>query len=496
MSTKLQKARDYEELHVNDYRPDDKPLFHLSPMTGWMNDPNGFSIYKEQYHMFYQYHPYDKVWGPMHWGHAVSADLIRWEYRPCALAPDMWYDAEGCFSGSAVETDDGRHLLIYTGVTKENAPAGEAVRQEQCIAVGDGYNYEKLTANPIIKADVLPEGISRADFRDPKIIRLTDGTYRCLMGSCVQATHDGCIQIFSSDDCINWKYENQLLTNNRRFGRMWECPDLFMLDGTWVLLTSPQDMLCDGGEFHSGDCSIAILGDFDPLSNTFREHTIQAVDCGPDFYAMQTVLSPDGRRLMIGWMQNWDTFIGKAEDHTGWFGQMSVPRELFLKNGHLCQRPASELNTLRRSCISCQDLCVKNQKIRLDNVSGRTLDLDLNIRTQDSCNPYALFRIYLAENESFSTRLNIRPYENTVTIDRECSGSRRAVLDTRTCSVKCNDGSIHLRIIMDRYSIEVFTGDGEHTLSICIDTPLSADRISLQCIGSACADLTAWTLGM
>ena len=99
---------------------EERPAFHLSARTGWMNDPNGFSYYDGKYHMFYQYHPYDCHWGPMHWGHAVSSDLLHWEYFPAALAPDEVYDKDGCFSGSAVTLDDGRQLLMYTGVIKEH----------------------------------------------------------------------------------------------------------------------------------------------------------------------------------------------------------------------------------------------------------------------------------------------------------------------------------------------------------------------------------------
>ena len=144
ISTELQKARAYEAEHGAAIPPEQRPVFHLSPRCGWMNDPNGFGIYGGKYHMFYQYYPYASHWDSMHWGHAVSSDLLHWEYLPCALAPDMEYDREGCFSGSAFPLPDGRHLLMYTGVSREQQENGQFQElQTQNLAVGDGTDYRK-----------------------------------------------------------------------------------------------------------------------------------------------------------------------------------------------------------------------------------------------------------------------------------------------------------------------------------------------------------------
>ena len=149
-SDKLLKVREYEEEMGNRIPKEDRPAFHLSSRVGWMNDPNGFSFYQGKYHLFYQYYPYNTVWGPCHWGHAVSEDLIHWEYLPAALAPDEEYDADGCFSGSAVTLPDGSQMLIYTGVVrKELEDGGIREIQHQCLAFGDGMHYEKYEGNPI-----------------------------------------------------------------------------------------------------------------------------------------------------------------------------------------------------------------------------------------------------------------------------------------------------------------------------------------------------------
>ena len=176
---------------------------------------------KGEYHLFYQYYPYETVWGPMHWGHAVSKDLITWEYYPAAIAPDMEYDKNGCFSGSAIEMEDGRQLLVYTGVQKMEDEDGNIREvQTQCVAFGDGKDYEKYANNPVIDSTMLPEGAGKYDFRDPKVWR-ENGKYYIVVGNKTEDI-DGQILQFVSDDGINWSYDKTVIKNNHRFGVMWE----------------------------------------------------------------------------------------------------------------------------------------------------------------------------------------------------------------------------------------------------------------------------------
>ena len=150
MSELLEKARSYEAKKIAATDKESKPLFHISAPAGWINDPNGFSVYNGKIHLFYQYYPYLREWGPMHWGHSTTSDMIKWEQLPCVLAPDEEYDKKGCFSGSAIEAD-GKHVLVYTGVTRIKLPDGsEQERQNQCIAFGDGLNYVKHENNPCL----------------------------------------------------------------------------------------------------------------------------------------------------------------------------------------------------------------------------------------------------------------------------------------------------------------------------------------------------------
>lgn len=204
-SEALQKARDFEAQYGPHIPASERPIFHATPTIGWMNDPNGFSVYKGEYHLFYQYHPYSNEWGPMHWGHLKSRNLLCWERLPAAMAPDMPYDASGCFSGSAVELPDGRQMLMYTGVQRSRNPDGFIQEiQTQCIAVGDGIDYEKYDGNPVLNEKDLPQGGSPVDFRDPKIWREDDGTYYAAVGNRTE-DNSGAILLYRSMDGFRWE---------------------------------------------------------------------------------------------------------------------------------------------------------------------------------------------------------------------------------------------------------------------------------------------------
>ncbi len=491
ISQTLREARKYEETMEADINGR-RPAFHLSPRVGWMNDPNGFSYYKGAYHLFYQYYPYDSVWGPMHWGHAVSRDLLHWEYLPAALAPDTAYDKDGCFSGSALELPDGRQLLMYTGVVKEpRTDGGFQDIQTQCIVIGDGRDYEKYQQNPVLDGGDLPEGGSRNDFRDPKLWMEEDGTYRCVVGNCT-GDKDGRILLYKSEDGIHWDFLSILAENKGRFGRMWECPDFFKLDGKYVLLTSPQDMMPRGFEYHNGNGTICLMGDYDEKTNTFIEEHNQAVDYGIDFYAPQTIAAPDGRRIMIGWMQNWDT-CNLRDTERFWFGQMTLPRELSIENGRLVQKPVRELESLRGEEVRYENV-VFTDTIRLDGIRGRKMDMEIMLRPADPENIFHKFAVRFAQDETYHTSVSFRPLESVVKVDRKFSGSRRAIIHQRRSRVSGRDGKLKLRVILDRFSAEVFVNDGEQVLTITFYTDLSADGISFYVDGKAVMDVVKYDL--
>lgn len=490
-SRKLLFARTYEKDAGGKITKEQRPKFHLSPYTGWTNDPNGFSYYNGEYHLFYQYNPYNTEWDSMHWGHAVSSDLLHWRYLPTALAPDEDYDSFGCFSGSASELPDGRQLLIYTGVRKEHGN-GEKDIQTQCIAVGDGLDYEKYFKNPVLDEKDLPEGKSRSDFRDPKIWKEDDGSYRCVTG-CRSIDGKGSIIMFKSDDGFKWEFESVLIENDGRFGMMWECPDFFSLDGKQVLIVSPQDMLPEGFEYHNGNGTLCLIGTYDKEKKQFTYEENQSVDYGIDFYAPQTVLTPDGRRVMIGWMQNWDTCSLIDRKNMQWFGQMSLPRELRIKEGRLIQQPIRELAAFRSNMAEYKDITVKGDII-LENIKGRTIDMEITVRPKDQNNIYHKFAVRFAQNDQFRSSLSFRPNESILKIDRKFSGSRRAYIHQRRCLVPDKNGEIKLRIILDRFSVEVFVNDGEQVMTATILTDISAEGISFFAEGEAVIDVTKYDL--
>ena len=488
----LKKAREYELEKEKEISPQERPVFHLTPRVGWMNDPNGFSYFNGQYHLFYQYHPYDTAWGPMHWGHAVSRDLLHWEYLPAAIGPDEDYDRDGCFSGSALALEDGRQLLMYTGVRRETQPDGTVADiQAQCIAVGDGLNYKKYDKNPVLSQEDLPEGASKSDFRDPKIWRGEDGTFHCVVGN-RHISRQGQILLFSSKDGFHWKYDSVLACNDNRYGRMWECPDFFPMEDKWILVTSPQDFIPQGLEFDNGNETMAILGEYDGRTKKLKEQQIQSLDYGIDFYAPQTVLAPDGRRIMIGWMQNWDTCLMRPEN-AKWFGQMSLPRELFLRDNRICQRPVREIEKMRSDKIGFHKDSFSDE-FALCGINGRTVDLEIRLRPYDPDHHYRRFEMDFAKNDLYYTSLVFDPVEDTLEVDRRHSGSRRAIVHQRKCRAHYKNNELKLRIILDRFSAEIFVNDGESVITTTMFTDQSADRITFRAEGKAQMDIVKYNL--
>ena len=493
MSEMLEKARKYEFTQGQQIKAEDRPAFHITPYVGWMNDPNGFSCYKGEYHLFYQYNPYNTHWDSMHWGHVVSKDLLHWDYLPAALAPDQDYDKVGCFSGSAIELEDGRQLLMYTAVDREILEDGTARDvQTQAVAVGDGKDYVKYDKNPVLTFKNLPEGASRVDFRDPKIWKEKDGNFYCVIGS-RPADGSGQILLYRSKNGFEWEFVSTLAENKNRYGKMWECPDFFELDGKYVLLTSPQDMIPEGMEYHNGNGTLCIIGDLDSETHTLKEQSYQSVDYGIDCYAMQTLLAPDGRRIMIAWLQNWDT-LAYRRNESKWFAQMSLPRELAVKNGRLYQVPVRELDSMRANKVEYRDVVIKDTRITLDQIEGRTVDLELVIQPVDKDKLYKKFELCFAENEKYHSTLRFRPDESVLKIDRSFSGSERAVVHQRECLVNGDCNELKLRVILDRFSAEIFINDGEQVMSAVILTEQNAKGISFAVNGAARIDVVKYDL--
>jgi beta-fructofuranosidase len=477
---KLIEARAYEQEKMKEIDEVLRPQFHAAVPIGWMNDPNGFSVYNKEYHLFYQYHPYSTDWGPMHWGHFKTKDFVKWEKLPIALAPDADYDFAGCFSGSALE-HKGEHVLVYTGVIEEQDETGKKkVLQVQCIASGDGIEYKKWDCNPIITAKSLPEGAYEEDFRDPKIWKHENTFY--LVASSRSEDKSGQIALYKSEDLREWQFVKILVKNNNQYGKMWECPDFFALQDKYVLITSPQDMVAKGMEFHNGNNSLYISGNFDYGTYEFTQECVKSIDYGLDFYAPQTLEHEDGRRIMIAWMESWDTKINP--DYLKWNGMMTFPRELEIEGNELIQKPVKEIEKYYCDNVEYQEYALSG-KTQLEGISGRELDIQIDIIKGE----YQEFEIQFAHSHTYTTKCSYIPKDGLFTFDRTYSGLNRDVPCIRTMIIPEKSVKLTIRILLDKYSAEIFINDGKQVMSNVIYTPLEAQDILFHVKGELVANI-------
>ncbi|EKZ6374663.1 glycoside hydrolase family 32 protein [Klebsiella aerogenes] len=428
-----------------DLNPRWYPRYHLAARAGWINDPNGLVWFDGWYHAFYQHHPYSNQWGPMHWGHARSKDLVQWEHLPVALAPEGPEDKDGCFSGSAV-VDGDTLALIYTGHKFHGDPADENnLYQVQCLATSrDGIHFERQ--GMVIDT---PPGMHH--FRDPKVWREGESWYM-VVGARVDDV--GQVRLYRSDDLRYWQDAGILAQAEAGMGYMWECPDFFELDGKRVLMFSPQGMAADGFARRNLFQSGYLLGDWQPGQPFVREEAFVELDSGHDFYAPQSFLTPDGRRIVIGWLDMWESPLPEQQD--GWAGMLSLPRELSLgAYNRLLMRPAKEVEGLRRDWFPWPVSSLKNQQLTMVE-HCETMEVNLHWDMANSC----------AEQYGLSFGEGLKVY-----VDNQM---QRLVLERRypqyglcgTRSVPLPAGSaLKLRLFFDSSSVEVFVNDGEACLS-------------------------------
>lgn len=336
------------------YKEKFRPQIHFSPEKGWMNDPNGLVYHNGEYHLFYQHYPHSSIWGPMHWGHAVSNDLINWEHLPIALYPDsMGY----IFSGSAVldrencsglGTADNPPLIAFftyhDPVAQDEGREFEVQQQAIAYSTDRGRSWTKYDKNPVVKNP----GIR--DFRDPKVVWYA-GSERWIMSVASWQT----IRFYSSANLLDWRFESEFGEGYGNKEGVWECPDLFPLtvdesgETKWVLIVSTNP-----GNPAGGSGMQYFVGDFDGTRFTTNQRETLWVDYGKDNYAGVTWNNiPDGRRVLIGWMNNWEYAGERPTLH--WSGAATLPRELRLRELKdkcytyylLTSRPVAELGKIK-----------------------------------------------------------------------------------------------------------------------------------------------------
>lgn len=448
--------------------------YHFMAPAGWLNDPNGLIFWRGQYHLFYQYNPYKAVWGAIHWGHAVSSDLIHWKHLPIALAPSEVYDNHpegGCFSGSAVDVDN-QLLLFYTAATKTE----DALTQTQCLAVSeDGVKFKKYKENPIIKD--LPQGAS-SDFRDPKVLKYKDFWYLIVgssLGGGARADGDGCVQMYKSSDLIKWEYCGVIARSNGKLGSMWECPDLFPLEDKWILIFSPM--------FYGERKTVYLVGSMDFDNAVFHWDFEGEIDCGFDYYAPQSFLDNKGRRILIAWANSWEWMpwwkgFGPTEKE-GWCGHFAIPREVRLsEDGCLQFFPIDEMKNLRsgfreyssfvleadeRKAINVGDGIHYEIEISIDCANSTAKEINLDFR----CGEIELVRVIVSLKGKYII------FERT---------DNKGQLDwlKRPIPQNFDEKSLSIRLFSDSCSIELFTSNYKQCFSGNVYFDKNSNRIFLD----------------
>lgn len=439
--------------HVN---PQFRQHFHLMPPTGWMNDPNGAIFINDEYHLFYQFYPYDSVWGPMHWGHAKSQDGIVWQDLPVALAPDEVYDQHGCFSGTSLAVD-GSTYLLYTGAIQ--GEAGEPLKQVQCLAQSaDMLTFSKVPTNPVIGGHNLHKSINPFEFRDPKLFK-REGIYYALIVSQTQKK-TGQLILYQSLDLIRWQFKSILLEGTSEFGRMWECPDYFESDGKDVLIISPIEMPAQGEKYTNYASSLYLVGEIDWQIGKFQLEYYDEIDQGLDFYAPQTMLTPGGI-VMTAWMHMWERTNVTSELGHGWSGCLTLPRKLRLVNGHLIQQPLETIYDDYRPL-----------EISLDQVAhSQSFHLDSQGITRISSPSHQSFNLSLSNEKNETVRVTYDATHGAITLSRaemaqKINGQERHQVESRTYLLKGPSvDQIKLELFLDASSLEVFINEGEGVMS-------------------------------
>lgn len=461
----VQRSENHSMKEPTLYKEKYRPQFHFSPPTGWMNDPNGLVYNEGVYHLFYQYYPDDIVWGPMHWGHAVSQDMVHWQHKPIALYPDK----NGfIFSGSAVVDknntsgfgQDGKTPLvaIFTYHLMEGEKVGRNDFQTQGIAysLDNGETWTKYNGNPVLGNN----GIR--DLRDPKVFWHEDTKSWVMV--LVAGNH---VKFYRSSNLKEWSHISDFGQEQGAHGGVWECPDLFPLkvegsdEEKWVLIVS----IGSGGP-NGGSATQYFVGDFDGTIFTSDQKEHKWLDWGTDNYAGVTYNNaPDDERIFIGWMSNWQYAV--LTPTSSWRSAMTVPRRLSLgkKNDQymLYGYPLPAVFDLAREITGKQDMVIASQETNtIDFKDFNQSKISFTTENED-------FEVAFTNNNAEKFSLIYDKNSKLIIANRTRSGETRFQQEfgnkLHYMDVSLSNDILHIIILIDKSSVELFINKGQYVMT-------------------------------
>ena len=462
------------------YNDTHRPQFHFSPKANWMNDPNGMVYHNGTYHLFFQYYPEGTIWGPMHWGHATSKDLVHWNEQAIALYPDSlgWI-----FSGSAVYDKDNTSGLgkngkmplvaIFTHHNSKLEKEGRKDYQYQSIAysLDEGQTWTKYEGNPVLQNP----GI--VDFRDPKV-RWNEDVRKWIM---TLATKDR-ITFYSSPDLKNWNKESEFGENVGAHGGVWECPDLFpmSLNGKtmWVLLVS----INPGGP-NKGSATQYFVGDFD--GKTFKPNSIETkwVDWGTDNYAGVTWSNTGDRRIFLGWMSNWQ--YANVVPTEKWRSAMTIPRELSLKaidnTIFLASEPVKELRKNMPKTYTMNNTLVNGSLDLSDQIQAFNGQYQLKFSSDQITN----YSIVLSNDGGEELVIGFDKKANQYYIDRSRAGKinfEKGFGAKHTAPRISVDAGTDVTLVVDVASVELFADSGLTVMTDIVFPNKTLNKVSIKSV--------------
>ncbi len=452
-----------------------RPRYHVSPPANWLNDPNGLIYWNDRYHLFYQYNPGGPFHDTIHWGHVVSDDLVEWTDEPVALAPDPdGPDRDGCWSGCAVD-DNGSPTLIYTG--------GRNRRQLPCLATTDDPELRTWTTGETTIIDSPPDHLDvygdywEAEFRDHSVWR-EDGRWWHLIGSGIEG-EGGTALLYVGDELDTWEFVGRFLTGSLADGdEVWECPELLTFPSTdeRLLHVSESDQVT----YWIGKAELA---DDDP---GFEPRKRGVLDYG-DFYAPQSMWDGEaGRYLTWGWLP--EARSAEAQWEAGWSGMLSLPRVITLTDGELRQRPAPELQDLRKRSLVDETIEFDASRTR-PLCQSESLELALDVRLEGAEEA----GLILKESPAAGERTVVRYTGDAVVVDRSAS-SLDPHTDPSEQHMPVGDGPLSLRVFVDGSVMELYANDRRCLTSRIYPTRKDATGVLAYAHGDATLEIHGWNL--